>query len=124
MEKYEEGRNNRHRFFCPYWYPCHAWLLEKDKQEKTVKEWLGPVNTAVEEKLKDAQEIFFPGWSAPETDEDLLQLLRETLVNCQHAYVVNRVTQIDDVRNLMGRFYDISAGRFPITLYLGQTLGD
>jgi hypothetical protein len=97
---------------------------EKEKQHDNVKAWLDPIHKAVEETLREAREIFFLGWSVPETDHDSLQLVRETLVNCQHAYVVNRVTNTDNVRDLMSRFYYISAGRFPITYYLGQTLGD
>jgi hypothetical protein len=96
----------------------------KKTRRGLVADWLRMVNETVDLSLEEAEQIFFLGWSAPDTDEDSLMRFRERLTSCRRAWVVNRATGTDDVRSLMDRFYYLSASRFPITYCLGPDLGN
>lgn len=96
---------------------------ERDSYE-TERALLRTVDEAVTASLAEAEEVYFLGYSIPQTDAGIVGRLRSGLQRCRQAFIVNRATAADDVRDLMDRYRAVAWDRFPITFFLGEQIGN
>ena len=95
-------------------------LPEHQKSAAPEDVWLGSVKSSVEAAFRQADEVFFLGYSLPETDEDMIRLMSSSKVQCRHVCVVDRCYDAAQQSNLKNRYKDAASAGDALEFCLGD----